>query len=80
MSKPTAYVLCCLLSLIEDLVIFSMAIFLSLYLENAKWMWLLLLCTTTSYFKYISLNREDDKESDFPSEKSEGTVTENKDK
>lgn len=57
MSRQTAYVLCCLISFLEDLAVFAMALFLSSHTDNYKWMWLLALISTTNYFRHIRFNQ-----------------------
>lgn len=49
MSKYKAYVICCIISLIEDIAIMAMAVFLSVHTNNYHWMWLLTLFIATAY-------------------------------
>lgn len=49
MTNYKAYIICCIISLIEDIAIMAMAVFLSVHTNNYHWMWLLTLCIATAY-------------------------------
>lgn len=53
-----AYIICCIISLIEDVAIMTMALQLSFHTSNYKWMWLIALFLTTTYQSRIILPQD----------------------
>lgn len=49
MTNHKAYIICSLISAIEDIAIMAMAVYLSVHTNNYNWMWLLTLTLGTDY-------------------------------
>lgn len=58
MSNNKSYIFCCIISLIEDIAIMAMAVFLSVHTNNYNWMWLLILCFYTNYQSGLKVKKE----------------------